>query len=145
MSRPIEGLPLQPGDIAATRGTGPLGWLSKNLLDPETDRYHHMIIGGWVRSQQDWVVYESIGKGVAIGYLGALYTGQELEVYRLSTRNAQEIGEDVVDILPYYGRAHYDYLLPMKLAVGALECFVKQITGERTLRRKAGGAAVRSR
>jgi len=125
---PSKVLPFQTGDIAATKGTGIGAWLSRKITAPVTDRSHHMLIGEWVKSQNDWRVYESIpSKGVSTCYLFESYSGVDIEVYRLNHPDAAKIGQKVVDTVPLYGRSPYDFFLPVKLVGGALKVWVCQM------------------
>ena len=130
-----ETLPLEPGDIAAVKDTGFWTGVQRRLMVPDTDRYHHLLIGGWVDGQQDWVVYESVNNGVNIGYFKKLYSGEDIEIYRLNRPDARDIGEKAIELVPLYGRTEYDGLLRFKLIGAAVKCFLKQLIFERKLRR----------
>jgi len=106
---------LQPGDIFATRGSGLLGWLSRSLMEPETDRYHFgIILQKW---QEDYLILESISKGLSIGRL-SFYEGADIKFYRV------DCDEDLREAAPLeltrWGRSLYDYLLVTKLIIQGL-------------------------
>ena len=106
---------LQPGDIFATRGSGLLGWLSRNLMEPVTSHYHFgIILQKW---QEDHLILESISKGLSIGRL-SFYEGADIKFYRV------DCDEDLRKASPYeltrWGRSLYDYLLVAKLVVQGL-------------------------
>ncbi len=85
---------LYPADIGATRGSGPLLWLSQHLIEPKTDRIHFFVIGDYLPWDNDYVILESIGKGIAVGRL-SYYAPEDVEIYRvvLSETPEQCLGE----------------------------------------------------
>jgi hypothetical protein len=106
---------LQPGDIFATKGSGFLSWLSRSCTAPDTDRFHYGII---LREyQDDYLILESIGKGLSVGRL-SFYEGANIKFYRaaclLHLREAAPLE------LTRWGRSLYDYLLIIKLIVQGL-------------------------
>ena len=117
---------LQAGDIVGIRGSrwNPLCWVSEHLTYPHSAYYHFLIVG-YLRGAQR-TIYESIGKGVSIGFLD-FYKGQEIVVYRIFAEDSAAIGKQVINIIPGYGRASYDYLLPIKLLAGALKVWGCQL------------------
>ncbi|GAH84387.1 unnamed protein product, partial [marine sediment metagenome] len=70
-------------DIGATRGKGPLLWFSKNLIEPKTDRVHFFLIGEYLPWDDDYVILEAIGKGIAVGRL-SFYKPEDVEIYRVN-------------------------------------------------------------
>jgi len=125
---------LLPGDIAGVKGRGLLLWLSQHLLKPKTDRVHFFIIGDYLPWDDDYVILESIGKGIAVGRL-SFYDPENLEIYRV---NLSEDPESEVEILEgmnlrrqaaaelsRLGRARYDYILIIQLLLGALVLLLK--------------------
>lgn len=109
-----------PGDIFSTKGKGITGWLSSHLLLPKTDRFHFGIIARYLEDEDDYIIYESIGKGVTVGLL-SFYEGEDLEVYRVKDVNARKLGERAVVEITRLGRAHYDYKLILELILFALK------------------------
>jgi len=107
---------LRTGDIFATKATGWMGWLCSRLFSPKSDRLHFGILGDGVASENDWVILESIGKGIAVGRL-SMYAGQHLKFYRPTNLVAQIKGGEAALVLSKYGRARYDYMLIVKLVV----------------------------
>jgi len=117
---------LQSGDIVGVRGSrwNPIRWISEHLTYPHSAYYHFLIIG-YMRGN-NLTIYESIGKGVAIGFLD-FYWGKDVVVYRIFAEDSASIGKQVINKIPGYGRASYDYLLPVKLIAGALKVWGCQI------------------
>ena len=115
---------LYPGDIAACRGKGPLLWLSQHLIKPKTDRVHFFVIGDFIPWDNDYVILESISKGITVGRL-SFYRPQDLEIYRVNIENWQELGRKASTELTRYGRARYDFLLFLELGLGALTLLLR--------------------
>lgn len=118
--------PLRPGDIGGVRGKGILRWLSENLLRPRTDRVHFFLIGDYIPWDSDYVILESIGKGIAIGRL-SLYSPDELEIYRVPLSmdpGMYELNNNlrrrVTTELTRVGRAKYDHMLYLYLLLGVI-------------------------
>lgn len=113
------------GDIGATKGKGIAGWLSKNLFIPHSDRFHFFLIAEPVDGEDDYIILESItSKGITVGRL-SWYPLDELHVYRVKDPHWQALGRLAVLELTKYGRAGYDYLLPVKLLLGVLQLILK--------------------
>ena len=128
---------LYPADIGATRGSGPLLWLSQHLIEPKTDRIHFFIIGDYLPWDDDYVILESIGKGIAVGRL-SFYKPEDVEIYRvvLSETPEQRLGnrkvEEIHEVrkraaaeLTRVGRARYDYILIAQVVLGALTLLLR--------------------
>jgi len=122
---------LYPADIGATMGKGPLLWFSKNLIEPKTDRVHFFLIGDYLPWDDDYVILESIGKGIAVGRL-SFYNYEEVEIYRVSLGRDPRLKElqrqlrrRVAAELTRVGRARYDYILIAQIALGALTLLFK--------------------
>ena len=128
---------LYPADIGATRGSGPLLWLSQHLIKPKTDRVHFFIIGDYLPWDNDYVILESIGKGIAVGRL-SFYKPEDVEIYRVvlgqtpeqrlgkrKTEEFQEVRKRAAAELTRVGRARYDYILIAQIAFGALTLLLR--------------------
>jgi len=122
---------LFPADIGATRGKGPLLWFSQRLLEPKTDRIHFFIIGDYLPWDDDYVILESIGKGIAVGRL-SFYKPEDVEIYRVNLGSgplvhklAHELRRRVAAELTRVGRARYDYILYIQLILGALSLLLR--------------------
>ena len=103
---------LQPGDIFAVKGGGFLSWLSRSLMQPETDRFHYgIILREW---QGDYLILESISKGLSVGRL-SFYEGADIKFYRANC--LKNLREAAPLELTRWGRSRYDYLLVAKLIV----------------------------
>jgi len=122
---------LFPADIGAKRGKGPLLWLSSNLLKPKTDRIHFFLIGDYLPWDDDYVILESIGKGIAVGRL-SFYKPEDIEIYRVNLGRDPRLLEldrhlrrRVAAELTRVGRARYDYILYAQLILGAITLLFK--------------------
>lgn len=121
---------LLPGDIAGVRGRGLLRWLSEHLTTPWTDRIHFFIIGDYLPWDDDYVILESINKGVTVGRL-SFYKPEDLEIYRVQlpdkTGNPDAellVRQKAAAAMTRLGRASYDFLLYVHLFAGALNLLV---------------------
>lgn len=113
---------LLPGDIGAVKGSGVFAWLSEKLLIPHTDRFHFFLIWQKVPWDNDYVILESIGKGIAVGRL-SFYNPANIQIYRPVLTDEEELArlrEKSCTELTKKGRARYDYLLYAQLLLGAL-------------------------
>lgn len=106
---------LQPGDIFATKRGGLIGWLNSKLTAPETDRFHYGLV--WLKHGDDYLILESISKGIAIGRL-SFYQGEDIQFYRVNCPKNLRAAAPVE--LTKWGRSLYDYLLFAKLVVQGL-------------------------
>ena len=105
---------LYPGDIAGVKGKGVLAKLQSIFVTPKTDRFHHFLIGDYIEDDDDYVILESINKGIAVGRL-SFYKPEDIEIYRLDDPYWMEIGKKAAQALTWYGRSSYDYMLIIKL------------------------------
>lgn len=108
---------LYPGDIAGVHGTGLLPRLAYELFEPHTFLYHWFIIDEYIPDEDDYIIYESIPKGIAVGRL-SFYKPDELVIYRKNTRPG--MGKLAVLELTKLGRAGYDYWLYVKMAADVI-------------------------
>ncbi|MBA7714692.1 hypothetical protein ES703_123723 [subsurface metagenome] len=122
---------LFPADIGAVKGRGPLLWLSQNLLKPKTDRIHFFLIGDFIAWDDDYVILESIGKGIAVGRL-SFYKPEDIEIYRVNLNPDirieplnRHLRRRVAAELTRVGRARYDYILYVQLILGALTLLLR--------------------
>lgn len=111
---------LEPGDIFATKGKGIAGWAVRKLLAPTTDRFHFGII--WKQMGQDYIILESISKGIAVGLL-SWYDPKDVEIYRVDC--LKQLRTQAPGYLVLYGRSRYDYLLILKISFGGVLAFLK--------------------
>lgn len=121
---------LESGDIFATKGEGFLGRLSSGLMDPPTDRFHFGLI--WLKVDDDYLILESIGKGIAVGRL-SFYEGKDVKFYRVDC--PAELRSQAPVELTRWGRSKYDYLLILKIAIQGLWLVFKHLVTKGKLRR----------
>lgn len=121
---------LQLGDIFATRNDNILGRLSRRLFSPYTDRFHFGIV--WQKAGGDWIILESIGKGIAVGRL-SFYKNQDVKFYRVDCPYGLRRKTGVA--LTRYGRRKYDYWLIVKVVLGSIVAFSRILLRELRVRR----------
>jgi len=112
---------LKPADIAGVRSRSISGKLSKNLIVPHTDLYHFLIIGVCLPWVDDYVIFESISKGIAVGRL-SFYDPEDVVIFRralphCNPANEQLVRREAAAALTLKGRARYDWLLLVQLAL----------------------------
>ncbi|MFC1910463.1 hypothetical protein ACFLXC_04145 [Chloroflexota bacterium] len=103
---------LKPGDISGVRGKGIMPRLARRLFRPNTDLYHWFIIDYYIPDEGDYVIYESVAKGVTVGRL-SFYQPEDLVIYRrrdVTPEQAKKAAAAVTRL----GRARYDYCLYIK-------------------------------
>lgn len=115
-----------PGDGVGVEGSGPIGWLSKTQITPHTKLFHFLVIGQYIPEDDDYVVFESIGKGTAVGRL-SWYVGSKYTVFRMNDPNYLALGELAVERASIFGRRHYDYMLYVKVFAWALGYWTKEL------------------
>lgn len=123
---------LQAGDIFATKGSGLIGKLARKLMQPETDRFHYGLILQYIEDEDDYIILESIGKGIAVGRL-SFYQGSDIKFYRVV--DCPEIIRAYAPIaLTQYGRAEYDYALLFKIIIQGFWLIIKHLFTEGKIR-----------
>lgn len=126
-----ELMDLQTGDPFAVKLHGPVLWLVTHFLQPYINRLHFGIL--WhKRPDGDFVIIESIPRGLSIGLL-SWYKDYEKTFYRVNC--PAELRHKAPDALVEWGRARYDHLLVLKLALGAVVAFFKILVKERKVRK----------
>lgn len=128
---------LFPGDIFGIKGRGISGWACRHLITPPTDRFHFGVVGDYLPWDNDYVILESIGKGIAVGRL-SFYKPEDVEIYRvvlgqtpeqrlgkLRTEEFHEVRKRAAAELTRVGRARYDYILIAQIAFGALTLLLR--------------------
>lgn len=103
---------LESGDIFAVKGEELLAKLASKLTRPYTDRFHFGLI--WRKIGDDYLILESIGKGIAVGRL-SFYDGQDVKIYRVDC--PAHLRHQAPDELTKWGRSKYDYLLILKIVI----------------------------
>lgn len=121
---------LQAGDIFAVKGEGFLGRLSSRLMAPPTDRFHFGLV--WLKADDDYLILESIGKGIAVGRL-SFYEGKDVRFYRVDC--PEELRTQAPVELTRWGRSKYDYSLILKIATQGLWLVIKHLVTGGKLRR----------
>lgn len=116
---------LQSGDIFAVKGSGILGWLSRNFMEPETGRYHFGII--LLRWQDDYLILEALKKGLSVTRLSD-YKGVDIKFYRVNCP------EDLAMAAPYeltrWGRCNYGWWQLAKVIIQGFALLGKHLVLE---------------
>jgi len=107
----IKDMGLEPADIIRVKGTGTFGLLARSVFVPWTDRHHHALV--WRKSGDDYIILESVNKGLAVGRL-SMYAGSDVTFYRAVSLDFAT-RERACEELTRYGRAPYDYALYIRL------------------------------
>ncbi len=125
---------LFPGDVFGIKGRGISGWACRHLITPPTDRFHFGVVGDYLPWDDDYVILESIGKGIAVGRL-SFYKPEDVEIYRVvlvGQTPDQRLGKLGTELrkraaaeLTRAGRARYDYILIAQIAFGALSLLLR--------------------
>ncbi len=123
---------LLPGDIAGVKRKDFIGRMANKMLVPHTDLFHFFLIGDYLSWDDDYVILESISKGIAVGRL-SFYNPADVVIFRrvlpedwhryyeeggLQMQESPEfIRKKAAAALTLKGRARYDWLLILQLAL----------------------------
>ena len=114
---------LKCGDIVGVKKRGIIGKLMKRAISPPTNLFHFFLIGDYLPWDDDYVILESIGKGIAVGRL-SFYDPADLMIFRRLLPGEEEypgcIRQRAAAELTRVGRARYDWLLVLQTALAAL-------------------------
>lgn len=126
---------LKPADIVGVRRKDFIGKLMKRAIYPPTQLFHFFLIGDYLPWDDDYVILESIGKGIAVGRL-SFYDPADLAIFRRVLPDGwipYDDGTDIEKMVPHQfirkkaaaeltrvGRARYDWLLVIQTAFAAL-------------------------
>lgn len=114
------------GDIGAGKGkkySFPYR-ASQLLILPKTTRHHFFLLGEYIPDEDDYVILESINKGIAVGRL-SFYKSEDIEIYRINDKDWKEIGKKATLALTKYGRARYDFILCIRLILSIPRLIIK--------------------
>jgi hypothetical protein len=120
-----------PGDIVGVPANHLLARLCHSAFEPHTNLFHWLIIYEYVPDERDYIILESIPKGVAIGRL-SWYKGNDYRVFRPNVDDPT-VGKKVCQELTRYGRNGYDWLVFITLPFDCLAILVRQIAIEHRL------------
>ena len=99
-----------PGDFVGVEGGGILTALSAGAITPRTKLFHFLLIGDYIPEDDDYVILESIGKGVAVGRL-SWYADRKYQVFRVNHPDYARLGKRAAALASKFGRHDYDYFL----------------------------------
>lgn len=113
---------LLPGTIFEVKGSGiwPLSWVYA-LVEPPGRGSHYGMILLWYKG--DYIILESIGKGIAIGRL-SFYAARDLRFYWPAGATPGD-GKRAAWNLTAYGRLPFDYFLIAKLVIQGVFLLLK--------------------
>jgi hypothetical protein len=117
----------RPGDIVGVRGgKGPITWLSYHCVTPQTPLFHFLLIGDHIQDEDDFVVLESVAKGVTVGRL-SWYNERQYVVFRVNDPDADYLGRMATEKASKFDRYRYDWKLYVKIFAWALGYWLKEI------------------
>jgi len=117
---------LNPGYIC-TVSQGILGVLENALVTPRTTIDHMFMLYRYDPVQDDWLVIESIAKGVSVGWLKWYTDITTVDFYRPNTANSDDICLFAAVNSINYGRRRYDFVTVVKVTYITLAECAKQI------------------
>lgn len=129
--RPV-GRDYQHGDIGAVDSNSLLAKAQRAIFLPKARAIHHFLIADYIPEEDDYVILESIAKGIAVGRL-SMYQPETYRVYRPVLPDSRILGIRACRELTRYGRARYDYGIYFKMAIDLLFCFARQLVLERKM------------
>lgn len=121
-----------PGDIVGVPANHLLARLCRCAFRPHTDLFHWLIIYEYVVREDDYVILESISKGVVVGRLSR-YRESGYRVFRPAVDNS-DLGKRACHELTRYGRNAYDWLVFLTMPFDCLAVLFRQVITERRLR-----------
>lgn len=122
---------LEPGTVGACVATPGIK-LGNALMSPKTDRGHYFLVWKYIPSDDDYIILESIGKGLAVSRMSK-YKGKGVQFFEVNClpedRNLAPIE------LTRWGESCYDKLLILKLVFSGIGVIIKNLFKERKLRK----------
>ena len=127
----MSGDAYRAGDIVGVPADHRLARLCYHVFRPHTKLFHWLIIYEYIPEEQDYIILESIRKGVTVGRLSR-YQGSGYRVFRPAVSNP-DIGRRACHELTRYGRNGYDWLILLTLPFDCLRIIIRQLIIERRL------------
>jgi hypothetical protein len=118
---------LLPADIGGVKSKGPMGYLAQKLTVPYSGLFHHFIVGDYIAEDDDYVILESINKGVTVGRL-SFYDPSEVVILRRVLPFQEQnmvIRRRASVALTELGRCGYDWLLAAHLILAIPQLLLK--------------------
>ena len=128
MKRPLI---LQAGTVGACVAT-PGIVIGNALMSPKTDRGHYFLVWEYLSDEQDYIILESINKGIAVTRMSK-YKGKGVKFFEVDC--PLDLREGTPIALTKWGESSYDWLLILKLALGGAQVFFKNLIKERKIRK----------
>uniref|UniRef100_A0A6M3L9K8 Uncharacterized protein n=1 Tax=viral metagenome TaxID=1070528 RepID=A0A6M3L9K8_9ZZZZ len=82
------------------------------------------MIGEYIPDDDDYVILESINKGIALGRL-SMYQPEDMEIYKVNVDDWEALGKKATLALTRYGRCSYDFMLIIRLLIYAPIMLIK--------------------
>lgn len=117
---------LNPGYICAV-SQGILGKLENALVVPRTELDHFFMLYHYDFLADDWIIIESIAKGVSIGWLSWYTKLTPVHIYRPNDRDSDNICLLAATNAIAYGRRYYDFPTMARVAYITLHEIFKQL------------------
>ena len=122
---------LEPGTIGACKATPGIA-IGNALMSPKTDRGHYFLVWFYVPEDDDYIILESIDKGIAVSRM-AKYRGQGVQFFEVDC--PADLRHQAPIQLTKYGECHYDWWLLSQCTFGGLQVFFKNLIKERKVGR----------
>ena len=122
---------IQPGDIVGIREPGVSDWGLKFMnffMTPKNDLLHYAVISHYDKNLHDWILIESIGKGVTFQLLIGWYLKRKsaIGIFRVADATLDQRMRAVSGIYRYANKK-FDYSLIVKLIVWYIGHFFNQV------------------
>jgi hypothetical protein len=127
----LNPLILEPGTIGACKASPGIK-IGNALTSPQTDRGHYFLVWQYVPEDGDYIILESIDKGVAVSRMSK-YRGQGVQFFQVDC--PADLRHQTPIQLTKYGEAHYDWWLIPHLAFHGVVVFIKNLIKEHKFRR----------
>ncbi len=127
----LKPITLEPGTIGACVATPGIK-MGNALMSPETDRGHYFLVWDYVPEEHDYIILESIGKGIAVSRMDK-YRGKKVEFFSVDC--PLDLKANAPIELTKWGESHYDWFLLIQLVIGGIQAFLKNLIKERKIRK----------
>ncbi len=128
MKRPLV---LESGTIGACIASPGIA-IGNALMSPKTDRGHYFLVWEYLPDEQDYLILESINKGIAITRMSK-YKGQGVKFFEVDC--PADLRHSTPIALTKWGESNYDWLLILKLALGGVQVVLKNLIKEHKIRK----------
>jgi len=127
----LNPLILEPGTVGACKASPGIK-IGNALTSPQTDRGHYFLVWQYVPEDSDYIILESINKGIAVSRMSK-YRGQGVQFFQVDC--PADLRYQTPVQLTKYGECSYDWVLILKLIAGGVVVFFRNLFKEHTIRR----------